>query len=976
MMEGFPWFRGQGRFPLPAYSEFMPPPRVGRRPGGESDPGLLRDDDPFGWTVSEIEEEYELRPGLRHLAEEIMASLVRLGEGRPDFRLAGHAGGRLVGNPYWPPELDALKGRLAHEAYVIFLPLALSRTQDDKGRIRWTLFGSSEQGPEKAFWQSFYDAPGREAPVSPSLAFLLRILKEAFGDRLDGPADLHRIGFRILPTGAQAGFPYWPENPLPSWTRGLILQEGETAEAVRYLLTFRPFSRLPADVKAGYASGRLALLPFPGSLLFWGAESTISLQKELPLAVQLSLLRLVPRREAPYGLRVPQSGWFHEPGPGSPSEKISYDRLVNTYRRSNRWDRVLRHEEDAAANALEVKVSRALFAASSAALGLYSKPMARNCQIWKENSDLLLDGPWATRKEIRDAALAVEGGGLFRYRFQFPAMRVGRHEIYWHRPLTAFRSMGKDAAEVIVDGPLGFLTAYPAAEPDPSRPIRLWPRLLRREPLLAALSRIKTNRDRYAHETALAIQALFDAHALWDGPLPRSFAQNLLRVADQEKLDHWLTVLPERVPLHEDGVTIRAALETLIEPVAEAAPGFGQDPAGGPESGRSEPLTFAETATRTFEVSYWNDIRALSDGTYADSENADSVPQPAPAGEPPERRRHRDLEALGDLLLDRHRRAIADAGMAGRAVCGETPFHWTTDFDYDLFGGWRNDRDGHAHERNLLVVIPGGRGHAEAVVLADHYDTAYKEDVYRENGARRASSGADDNRSATAALLQAAPIFLKMSREGRLERDVWLLHLTGEEFPADSLGARHFARAVIEGTLRLSPSGAPPLDLSSTLIRGVYVMDMIAHNLDSGRDVFQISPGRGAGSLRLAWEAHLAARSWNEQADAWNRRPDRQGRGRGRRSEDAVTVPEVALHPRLAGEVRTWDDPRSTLFNTDGQIFSDAGLPVVLFMENYNINRSGYHDSLDTMAGIDLDYGAALAAIAIESAARLAVKSG
>jgi hypothetical protein len=31
----------------------------------------------------------------------------------------------------------------------------------------------------------------------------------------------------------------------------------------------------------------------------------------------------------------------------------------------------------------------------------------------------------------------------------------------------------------------------------------------------------------------------------------------------------------------------------------------------------------------------------------------------------------------------------------------------------------------------------------------------------------------------------------------------------------------------------------------------------------------------------------------------------------------------------------------------------------VLLMENYDINRSGYHDRHDTMENIDLDYGAA-----------------
>ena len=80
----------------------------------------------------------------------------------------------------------------------------------------------------------------------------------------------------------------------------------------------------------------------------------------------------------------------------------------------------------------------------------------------------------------------------------------------------------------------------------------------------------------------------------------------------------------------------------------------------------------------------------------------------------------------------------------------------------------------------------------------------------------------------------------------------------------------------------------------------------------------------------------------------------------------------MARHLAPRGEIRLQHDPRSTLFNTDGQIFSDAGVPTVLFMENYDINRTGYHDSEDTMANIDLDYGAAVAAIAIEAVARSA----
>ena len=79
--------------------------------------------------------------------------------------------------------------------------------------------------------------------------------------------------------------------------------------------------------------------------------------------------------------------------------------------------------------------------------------------------------------------------------------------------------------------------------------------------------------------------------------------------------------------------------------------------------------------------------------------------------------------------------------------------------------------------------------------------------------------------------------------------------------------------------------------------------------------------------------------------------------------------PAIAEHLVVTGEVRPEWDPRSALYNTDGQIFSDVGVPAVLLMENYDISRSGYHDTHDTMKNIDLDYFAAISAIAIEATA-------
>src|SRR5262249_265868 len=150
-----------------------------------------------------------------------------------------------------------------------------------------------------------------------------------------------------------------------------------------------------------------------------------------------------------------------------------------------------------------------------------------------------------------------------------------------------------------------------------------------------------------------------------------------------------------------------------------------------------------------------------------------------------------------DALLAYYQKKIAAAKLTGKALAGEMPFRWRTDMDYSWMGGWRKNQDAEA-ERNLIVVIPGRNRH-EAVIMADHYDTAYMQDRYdKAGGARLAGCGADDNHSATAAMMLAAPIFLKMSREGKLGCDIWLVHLTGEEFPADCLGARALAEGLVQ----------------------------------------------------------------------------------------------------------------------------------------------------------------------------------
>ena len=963
LLEGAPWFRGEGGFPIAAYSEFMPPPRLGPKPYdgcGPCEP--LDPQDPFGWLVTEYEEAMELQPGMARLASHLVLTFEHLAHGRPAHGIAQN---KLDGNPYWPAELASRTAPPRQERFVMLLPLALSRTQDDKGRVRWTLFGGSEQGPDRAFWKSFYEAPGREIAADVALDFFRRLLQAAYGETREQLADLRRTGFRILPRTAGLDVPYWQQAPLPSWTEEFLLGVREPIARVKYLLTFEPFAALPAKVREAYLAGSLHLLPFPGSLVFWGARPFLALREELPLAMQAPLAQCLDRCEAVHGIRITQSGNLHEPGFGNHPEHTAMGQLRNTYLRTHRWARLHRHEDELAVSAEEDKLAHVLLSAAPDDLGLYGKPMARNVQIWTHEYRLLLDGPRAGRKELTHAAVALREGGSFGYRFVFPAMRIGRHEFYWHRPLVAFKA--KDgAAELVEPAPRGYLTAYPADRPDPARPIEFWPRLLERKPQMAAVHTVHIEHEHYRYLTTINIRKLLEASE-WAGrrPLPRSFARQLLTLPKDCSLDRWLWGLECAAGDPLAGRELVKELGCRIEPEA-TAPGL----AG---ASLPEPLTFHRTARRAFEVKYWRTIAALAEGRWRNKDNADCVRDPATMRHL--RHHQRDLDALGDYLLAYYRRSIARMGMEGRAVAGELPFLWRTDFEFDWSDGWLGNQQARLRERDLVVVIPG-RDRRRAIVMADHYDTAYMEDIYEKarggSGARIAAAGADDNHSATAALMLAAPIFMELSKAGRLHRDVWLVHLTGEEFPSDCMGARHLAQRLVERTLKLTAPGRRAVDLSQVHVDGVYVLDMIAHNTSRDLDVFQLAPGTCPQSLELAYHAHQANAMWNAGSIDWNRRPDRATAGRSQRSAEGKMIPPVAKHPHLFGEIRPYYSPHSTLFNTDGQIFSDAGVPVVLFMENYDINRQGYHDTHDTMANIDLDYGSAVAAIAIESVAQAA----
>ena len=220
----------------------------------------------------------------------------------------------------------------------------------------------------------------------------------------------------------------------------------------------------------------------------------------------------------------------------------------------------------------------------------------------------------------------------------------------------------------------------------------------------------------------------------------------------------------------------------------------------------------------------------------------------------------------------------------------------------------------------VVAVLLGADASLPPLLLCDHYDTAFAEDTFAKNGNRVSTPGADDNGSATATLLAAAMHL----REHGLSRTIWLVHLCGEEFPADDLGARALDNYLMAGNVS---------------VYGIVVLDMISWRRNASDTVVQVNSGRSKASLLL--------------------------------SSCFLSAHPAGLTPTFRGR---WD-PLSYNFNTDAVIFDASGHPSLLINEhiNYrqNFDRPYYHQSTDTVAHLDPGYGASVAQFVLRGVASL-----
>ena len=224
----------------------------------------------------------------------------------------------------------------------------------------------------------------------------------------------------------------------------------------------------------------------------------------------------------------------------------------------------------------EDQAAHVLFSSVAEDLGLYGKPMARNSQIWSHDCQLVLDGPWASHRELVAAAEALAGGGLFGYRFLFPGDACRRA-----RGLLALAAEYPHL-DPITDEPRerrghfqATLSGIATSQPRIDRPIELWPRQLAREPYEFAARLLSNNHDpgeaRQRHIDAINIRKLLDTRVLWGHRLESSFARALLTAGKNVTLDAWLDVVSKSIAPPDDVRRLNNHLCDCIEPESRIA---------------------------------------------------------------------------------------------------------------------------------------------------------------------------------------------------------------------------------------------------------------------------------------------------------------------------------------------------------------------------------------------------------------------
>ena len=384
--------------------------------------------DPRALDIDEYEQAHDLEPGLDRIAAQLVDELGKLVRGEP-HALSQHAARRQSGVARGARRRGAAGASSRTIRSSLIAPLALSRSQDDKGNDRWTLFGASHDGGA-ACWRGFDEA-------------------------------------RLAELVAWAGLGDWRVHgdDVPPALHGRRLGDVAAAHA-RHVHAVRAAARARARRVPRAASS--CSCRRPASLVLVRAPA-------LPRARARSCRARRRSRSCTCSRASRAAARSASRSPAGSTRTTSATATASSthLERRHRWQRVARDAALLAPTRTHDKVSVALFSTDPVSVDLYDKPLARNAQVWTDDYRAAARRPARrSRGDPRAPRRRSTTGGRFGYRMYYPPMRAGVREVFWHYPLVA------GAARAVARGAAA-ATSPPSATAAMSR-IELAPRLLAR----------------------------------------------------------------------------------------------------------------------------------------------------------------------------------------------------------------------------------------------------------------------------------------------------------------------------------------------------------------------------------------------------------------------------------------------------------------------------------------------------------------
>jgi len=188
---------------------------------------------------------------------------------------------------------------------------------------------------------------------------------------------------------------------------------GSRLRGVTYLLTFRPFAKLPSAVQKAYLAGELQSIAVSRQSVFSGVCRRIfGCTASCPSPCRF---RSCTRCR---GTKIRAAFACRNRAGCTSRGRISRSPIITTGRYATLTSALIAgpasagHEDELCCPA-RIDSRMCSFSTSPEDVGLYGKPMARNAQLWTHEFRRLLDGPSAAPTNLRRAAHALADGGLF-----------------------------------------------------------------------------------------------------------------------------------------------------------------------------------------------------------------------------------------------------------------------------------------------------------------------------------------------------------------------------------------------------------------------------------------------------------------------------------------------------------------------------------------------------------------------------------